>query len=120
MRFKKVYLEDSLFRRSFRVHSNDQIAARSWLAPAVTQRLLQLAKVFSCIDFQASLYQDKLLVLLSTAQDFLPPPPIDIPLTDGAAGYEFVTELSAMYQLINTLLAQFSNIENTNQVTIVQ
>ncbi|CAM5211756.1 DUF3137 domain-containing protein [Alishewanella longhuensis] len=117
MRFKRVHLEDNLFRRNFRVHSNDQIAARSWLTPAVMQRLLQLAKVFNCIDFQASLYQDKLLVLISTAQDFLPPPPIDIPLTDSAAGYEFVTELSAMYQLIDALLAQFSTISKQQKVS---
>lgn len=108
MRFKRVHLEDSRFQSAFRVHSNDQIAARSWLTPAVMQRLQQLAKVFNCIDFQASLYQDKLLVLLNTAQDFLPPPPISIPLNDATAGYEFVAELSAMYELIDSLLAQFA------------
>ncbi|GAB2585252.1 DUF3137 domain-containing protein [Nitrincola alkalisediminis] len=79
------------------------------MTPAVMQRLQQLANVFNCIDFQASLYQDKLLVLLNTSQDFLPPPPIAVPLSDGAAGYEFVVEVSAMYALIEALLAQFAH-----------
>lgn len=106
---QRVHLEDRHFQQAFRVHSDDQIAARSWLTPAVMYRLEQLAKVLDCSDFQASLYRDKLVVLLNLPQDFLPPPPIDTPLSDATAGYEFVAELSAVYQLIEALLAQFSS-----------
>lgn len=109
MTFKAVYLEDSYFNKLFKVYSDDQVAARSWLTPAVMERLQQLKSVFHCLDFQTSLHRNHLLLLLQTNQDFLPPPPLDIPATHSAASAQFIAELQAMYQLIDTLLAQFPN-----------
>ncbi|WP_394423956.1 DUF3137 domain-containing protein [Vreelandella stevensii] len=110
----RVHLENSKFLDWLVVSSTDQISARSWLTPAVIERLHELRQLFN--GLKANLTGSSLLLLLDTP-DFLPLPPIDVPLTEAKPCLLFATELKTVYQLIDTLLAQFPDLPPQNTST---
>ena len=103
----RVHLEKGEFTDLLVVSSTDQISARSWLTPAVMERLYQLRQLFQ--GMKGNLTGSSLLLLLDTP-NFLPQPPIDVPLTEAKPCLHFVDELKTLYLLIDTLLAQFPDL----------
>lgn len=103
----RVHLEKGEFSDQFVVSSTDQISARSWLTPAVMERLYQLRQLFN--GMKGNLTGSSLLLLLDTPT-FLPLPPIDVPLSGAKPCLHFVAELKTLYELIDTLLAQFTDL----------
>jgi len=103
----RVHLEKGEFSDLFVVSSTDQISARSWLTPAVMERLYDLRQLFN--GMKGNLTGSSLLLLLDTPT-FLPLPPIDVPLSGAKPCLQFVAELKTLYELIDTLLAQFPDL----------
>lgn len=104
---QRVHLEKGEFSDHLIVSSTDQISARSWLTPAVMERLYQLRTLFD--GLKGHLAGSRLLLMMDTP-NFLSLPPIDIPLIESKPCLHFVSELETLYQLIDTLLAQFPDL----------
>ncbi|WP_445768530.1 DUF3137 domain-containing protein [Rheinheimera sp.] len=101
----RVHLEQSAFSEVFIVASTDQVAARSWLTPAVMDRLEQLNSLFDGL-IRAQLTGNSLLLLLPATQ-LIALPSIDEPVASSLVNLAFVAQLQSLYQLFDTLLVQF-------------
>lgn len=67
---EKVTLEDPVFEKEFEVFSNDQVEARYLLSTSMMERMLKLRELIDGSGIQASFYDNRLLLMVSTHKNW--------------------------------------------------
>lgn len=99
---ENIKLEDPVFEDKFQVFSTDQIEARYLLTPAFMERLLALSSMFNN-KIKFSFYNNKLLLMIETAENRFKPDSIFMPSTFEYDIKTVLIEMQAIFNIIDTL-----------------
>lgn len=68
-KYKKVYLEDVVFAKNWKVKATDQVEARYVLTPALMERMLKIKKMFYGNSIHFAFFNNKVLIAVGTNKD---------------------------------------------------
>ena len=68
-KYKKVYLEDVVFSKNWKVKATDQVEARYVLTPALMERMLKIKKMFYGNSIHFAFFNNKVLIAVGTNKD---------------------------------------------------
>ncbi len=100
---ENVDLEDPVFEKKFEVYSDDQVEARYLLTPSFMQRLLDLTGLLGGTKVQASFYDNRLLLMISSRENRFETGSAFKPATFVDEINTILKEMSLIFQMIDTL-----------------
>ena len=68
-KYKKVYLEDVVFAKNWKVKATDQVEARYVLTPALMERMLKIKIMFYGNSIHFAFFNNKVLIAVGTNKD---------------------------------------------------
>ena len=107
-KYEKVYLEDIVFAKNWRVMATDQVEARYILTPALMERMLKIKRMFYGKSLHFAFFDNKVLIAVGTNQDMFE----TTSLFSSALNYQKVREVIAQFYSI------FATIEELKQSTL--
>lgn len=107
-KYKKVYLEDVVFAKNWKVKATDQVEARYVLTPALMERMLKIKKMFYGNSIHFAFFNNKVLIAVGTNKDMFE----TTSLFSSALNYQKVREVIAQFYSI------FATIEELKQSTL--
>ena len=100
-KYEGIKLEDIGFDSRFAVYSKDQIEARYLVTPTFMEKLYKLQTAFGTKNIKCSFFGKKLMFAISTDRDLFEIGNLFTPLTDSSQMYQFIEELTAVYDMID-------------------
>ncbi len=102
-KLKKVSLEDSVFEKKFEVYSSDQVEARYLVTTSFMQRLLELSVSFGDLGLECSFYNDKLLLMVPSSENYFEASSIFQPANFIADIKTTLEEMHMIFQIVDIL-----------------
>jgi hypothetical protein len=100
---QNVKLEDPVFEKRFEVFSTDQVEARYLLTPSFMERLLKLAESFKASGVQASMYKNRILLMMSSDLNRFEGASIYVPATFEDDIKMIMEEMQEIFSMIDIL-----------------
>ncbi|MCM1323876.1 MAG: DUF3137 domain-containing protein [Acetobacter sp.] len=100
---QQINLEDIVFKKRWKTHSNDQIGARVLLTPALMERMLEIKRRFygRAIDF--AFWDNKCLIAIHTNKDMFETTSLFTPALSYYKVQEVITQFYSIFSTIDLL-----------------
>ena len=99
-KYKKVYLEDVVFSKNWKVKATDQIEARYVLTPALMERMLKIKRMFYGNSIHFAFFNNKVLIAVGTNKDMFE----TTALFSSALNYQKVREVIAQFYSVFAII----------------
>lgn len=102
-KYENVKLEDPIFENKYEVYSTDQIEARFLLTTAFMERFLKLSSLIKSSSIQASFYDNRLLLMVSSSSNRFEASSAFTPATFLGDAKSLLQEMNEIFEIIEEL-----------------